>query len=148
MRYIFNFYLTSSDSKVGPLIVKPPPPLPKPRKVPEPVPQEVPEPKPSRIPQVGRMKIVEPKPRRILSHKRALQAVTALAITVGLLLLAVIVSVVVILKRDTKGRPMYVKICLFLTAHISIFPDPRACFLLNTHKKLLTHKALYLLLYF
>ena len=83
--------MTCSESKVGPLIVKPPPPLPKPRKVPEPVPQEVPE----------------PKPRRILSHKRALQAVTALAKTVGVLVLAVIVSVVMLLKRNTKGRTTY-----------------------------------------
>ena len=94
MRYIFIFNLTFSESKVGPLIVKPPPQLPKPRRIPEPVRREIPE----------------PKPRKILSHKRALQAVTALAITVGILLLAVIVSVVVILKRNTKGRPMYFNI--------------------------------------
>ena len=84
--------MTSSESKVGPLIVKVPPPLPKPRKVPEPVPQEVPE----------------PEPRRILTHKRSVQAVTALAITVGVLLLAVIVSVVVLIKTNTKGRPTYI----------------------------------------
>ena len=116
MRYIFIFYLTSSESKVGPLIVKPPPPLPKPRSIPEPVRREIPEPKPRRIPEVGQMKLIEPKPRRIiLSHKRALQAVKALAITDGVLLLAVIVSVVVMLKRNTKGRPMYVcQNCMFL----------------------------------
>ena len=93
--------MTCSENKVGPLIVKPPPPLPKPRRIPEPVRRDIPE----------------PKPRKILSHKRALQAVTALAITVGVLLVAVIVSVVVILKRNTKGRPMLVNICMFLTAH-------------------------------
>ena len=70
---------------MGPVIVKEPPPLPKPRKVSEPVPHEVPE------------------PRRFLSHKQSLQAVTALAITVGVLLLAVIVLVVVWLKTNTKG---------------------------------------------
>ena len=85
-------HLTSRESKVGPLIVKEPPPLPKPRKVPELVPQEVPE----------------PEPRRILTHKRSVQAVTALAITVGVLLLAVIVLVVVRLKTNTKGRPTYI----------------------------------------
>ena len=83
-----------SESKVGPLIVKQPPPLPKPRRIPQPI----------------RREILEPKPRRILSHKRSLQAVTALAITVGVLLLAVIVSMVIMLKRNTKGRPTYVNI--------------------------------------
>ena len=106
----FIQHLTSSDSKVGPLIVKPPPPLPKPRKIPEPVRREIPEPKPRRIPEVGRMKLVVPKPRRILTHKRALQAVTALAITVGVLLVAVIVLGVVLLKGNTKGRHTYIRI--------------------------------------
>ena len=53
------------------------------------------------------MKLVKPKPRRMLSHKQSLQVVTALAITVGVLLLAVIVSVVVMLRTNTKGRPTY-----------------------------------------
>ena len=92
------------------VMVKSPPPLPKPRRIPEPVQKEIPEPKIGRIPEVGRMKLVAPKPRRILSHKRALQAVKALAITVGVLLLAVIVSVVFLLKRNTKGRNTYVNI--------------------------------------
>ena len=104
--YLFLQHLTSSESKVGPLIVKPPPPLPKPRRIPEPVQKEIPEPKIGRIPGVGRMKLVEPKPRRMLSHKRAAQAVTALAITVGVLLLAVIALVVLLLKTNPKGRPL------------------------------------------
>ena len=74
---------------MGPVIVKEPPPLPKPRKVPELLPQEVPEP--------------EPTCRRILSHKRSVQAVTALAIIDGVLLLAVIVLVIVMLETNTKG---------------------------------------------
>ena len=96
---------------MGPLIVKPPPPLPKPRRIPEPVQRELPELKPSKI----------------LSHKRALQAVTALAITVGILLLAIIVSVVVMLKINSKGRPTCVKIyaeTMFFTKYISIFTNP------------------------
>ena len=76
---------------MGPLIVKEPPPLPKPRKVPELIPQDVPE----------------PKPRRILNHKRSVQA---LAITVGVLLLAVIVLVVFRIRTYTKGKPTYVNI--------------------------------------
>ena len=87
---------------MGPVIIKEPPPLPKPRKVPEPVPEEVPE----------------PKPKRFLSHKRSLQAVTALAITVGVLVLAVIVSLVVLLRTNTKGRPTYINIFLPI-AHVS-----------------------------
>ena len=99
--YIRN--LPSSDSKLDSPIIKEPPPLPKPRRtpkqlrrenpepkpgrIPEPVQREISEPKIGRIPEVGRMKLVEPKPRRILSHKRALQAVIALAITVGVLVL-------------------------------------------------------------
>ena len=83
--------------QVGPVIVKEPPSFPKPRKVPELVPQEVPEQKPTC--------------RRILSHKRYVQAVTALAITVGLLLLAVIVSVVLI-KTNAKSRFTYINIFL------------------------------------
>ena len=108
--------MPSSDSKVGPLIVKPPPPLPKPRRIPEPVQRELPELKPSKI----------------LSHKRALQAVTALAITVGILLLAIIVSVVVMLKRNSKGRPNCVKIYA------------ETIFLLNTYQYLRTHQACFL----
>ena len=98
--------------QVGPVIVKEPPPLPKPRKVPELVPQEVPEQKPTC--------------RRILSHKRYVQAVTALAITVGVLLLAVIVSIVlvVLIKTKAKGRPTY----------INIFLPINCCFLLSIRK--------------
>ena len=97
---------------MGPVIVKEPPPLPKPRKVPELIPQEVPEP--------------EPTCRRILSHKRSVQAVTALAITDGLLLLAVIVSIVsvVLIKTNAKGRPTY----------INIFLPINCCFLLSIKK--------------
>ena len=127
---------------MGPLIVKEPPPLPKPRKVPEQVPQEVPEPKPSRIPEVGQMKLVEPKTRRMLSHKRAVQAVTALAITVGVLLLAVIVLVVFRIRTNTKGKPRYVNIYLptmhdFLPLHISMFTTP-PCMFLTVHIPILT----------
>ena len=96
--------MPSSERKVGPVIVRQPPPLPKPRRIPEPV----------------RREISEPKPRRILSNKRSLQAVTALAITVGVLLLAVIVSVVVLLKINNKGRPT---LCQYLLTH-------QACFLM------------------
>ena len=110
MSLSFIQHLTSSESKVGPLMVKPPPPLPKPRRVPEPVQTEIPEPKPRRIPEVGRMKLVAPKPRRILTHKRALQAAKALAITVGVQLLAVIVLGVVLLKGNNKGRHTYIRI--------------------------------------
>ena len=99
--------------QVGPVIVKEPPALPKPRKVPELVPQEVPEP--------------EPTCRRILSYKRSLQAVTALAITVGVLILAVIVSVVVLVKTNTKGRPTYINIFLPIK-------DVSCCFLLSIRK--------------
>ena len=79
--------MPSSESKVGPPIIKEPPPLPKPRRIPAPVQREIPK----------------PKHKLILSHKRALEAVTALAITVGTLLLTVIVLVVVMLRTNTRG---------------------------------------------
>ena len=92
MSLYIQTFLHSSDSKVGPVIIKQPPPLPKPRRIPEPVRREIPE----------------PKARRILSHKRSLQAVTTLAVTVGVLLLAVIALVVVVLRTNTRGT--YIKL--------------------------------------
>ena len=104
--YIQN--LPSSESKVGPPIIKESPPLANTK----------------RIIEVGRMEISEPKPRRILTQKRALQAVTALAITVGVLLLIVIVLLVVMLRTNTRGtyininyHTMHVSYC----THINIY---------------------------
>ena len=76
--------MTYSESEVGPLIIKTPPPLPKPRRV------------------------KEPKPKMVLSHTRALQTVKVLATIAGVLLLVVVVLVAAILRTDTRGTQIHI----------------------------------------